>query len=371
VKHRLTIYNLGNADSCWIELASGRQMLFDYANMRDSKNPNDRRADLPRLLREGLGGRTAFDVVAFTHADNDHVCGAAEFFYLEHSAAYQGGDRIRINELWVPAAFIIESRNDLGTDARALQAEARHRLIRGIGIRVFSRPDRLADWLANRGLRIADRAHLITDAGQLVPGYTLNTEGIEFFIHSPFAHRLDNGQVLDRNDGSLVFQATFCTMAEPVRLILSADISHELLTELIGITRAHQRDDRLVWDVFKLPHHCSYKSLSAEKGMNETTPDEPIQWLFERQGQLRGIIISTSDPIPTVDTDQPPHRQAANYYRRIARERGYEFIVTMEHPSVLYPEPLVITIDHTGATLQKRNRSSGTVLTSQQAPRAG
>jgi hypothetical protein len=371
MRHQLTFYDLGNADCCRIELASGRQMLFDYANMRDPKNPDDRRADLPRLLREGLGGRTAFDVVAFTHADNDHVCKASEFFFLEHSAAYQGGDRIRIGELWVPAAFIIESRNDLGADARALQAEARHRLIKGAGIRVFSRPDRLADWLARQGLRIADRANLITDAGQLVPGYSLDLQGVEFFIHSPFAHRLDDGRVVDRNDDSLVFQATFRTAAKPVRLILSADISHDLLAELIGITHAHRRDDRLIWDVFKLPHHCSYKSLSAQKGINETIPDEPIQQLFETLGQPRGIIVSTSDPIPTVDTDQPPHRQAANYYRRIARERDYQFIVTMEHPSVLYPEPLVITIDHTGATPQKRNLTSSAFVTSRQAPRAG
>jgi hypothetical protein len=371
MKHQLTFYNLGNADCCRIDLAGGQQMLFDYANVRDPKNRDDRRADLPQLLRQGLDGRTAFDVVAFTHADDDHVCGAAEFFFLEHSAAYQGGNRIHIKELWVPAAFIIESRNDLGADAQVLQAEARYRLVKGAGIRVFSRPDRLADWLAGRGLRIVDRAQLITDAGQRVPGYSLDAQGIEFFIHSPFAHRLDDGQLLDRNDDSLVFQATFRTTSEPVRLILSADISHELLAELIDITRARQNDDRLIWDVFKLPHHCSYKSLSAEKGSNETTPDAPIQWLFETQGQRGGIIISTSDPIPTDDTDQPPHRQAANYYRRITREQGHQFIVTMEHPSVLYPERLVIAIDHTGATPQKRNRSSSAVVTSRQAPRAG
>jgi hypothetical protein len=371
MKHQLTFYNLGNADSYRIELASGRQLLFDYANMRDPKNPNDWRADLPRVLREGLGSRTAFDVVAFTHADNDHVCGAAEFFFLEHSAAYQGSNRIRINELWVPAAFIFESRNDLSADAQALQAEARHRLVKGAGIRVFSRPDRLAGWLAGKGVRIADRAHLITDAGQPVPGYSLETQGIEFFVHSPFAHRLDNGQVVDRNDCSLVLQATFRTTTKPVRLILSADISHEILAELIGITHAHRNDDRLIWDIIKLPHHCSYKSLSAEKGRSETTPDAPIQWLFEQQGQPGSIIVSTSAPIPSVDTDQPPHRQAANYYQRIGRELGHQFIVTMEHPSVLYPEPLVITIDHTGATPQKRNRTSGAFVTSRPAPRAG
>lgn len=371
MQHRVTVYNLGNADTCRIELAGGQQLLFDYADTRNPKDPNDRRADLPRLLREALGKRTMFDVVAFTHADNDHVCGAAAFFHLEHNAAYQGSDRVRINELWVPAAFIIESRDNLGADAQALQAEARYRLVKGAGIRVFSRPDRLATWLASKNIRIADRTHLITDAGKTVSGFTLAGKGVEFFVHSPFAHRQNNGEIVDRNDCSLVLQATFQTTAEPVRLMLSADIAHEILSELIGITRAHGNDKRLMWDIFKLPHHCSYKSLSAEKGVSETTPDAPIKWLFETQGRKGGIIVSTSDPIPTTDTDQPPHRQAANYYRRIAAQCGYQFIVTMEHPSVQAPEPLVITIDQAGATPQKRNRSSSAIVTSRQAPRAG
>lgn len=370
MKHTLTFFNLGNADSCRVDLDGGQKLLFDYAAMRDPNNPDDLRVDLPRALRADLGQRNAFDVVAFTHADNDHVCGAADFFHLDHSRAYQGGNRISIHDLWVPAAFIIESRNDLTDDARAIQAEARHRLINGAGVRVFSRPDKLKDWLSAQGLTLRDRAHLITDAGQLVPGYTLDGQGVEFFVHSPFAHRL-NGQLLDRNDCSLVLQATFRTSRAPVRLILSADTSHDILSELVETTQAHNNEERLGWDVFKLPHHCSYKSLSAEKGTDETTPDAPIRWLFEQQGARGGIIVSTSDPIPTSDTTQPPHRQAAAYYRRIARERGYQFLVTMEHPSRQRPESLVITIDQAGATPQKRNPGSSGIITSRPAPRAG
>lgn len=370
MKHTLTFFNLGNADCCRIDLAGGQKLLFDYAAMRNPEDPGDLRVDLPTALREDLGQRTAFDVVAFTHADNDHTCGAADFFHLEHSATYQGGDRVHIRDLWVPAAFIVESSDDLKPDAKALQAEARHRLKRGSGIRVFSRPARLEAWLKRQGLTLRDRAHLITDAGRPVPGYSLDGQGVELFVHSPFAHRLD-GQLLDRNDCSLVLQATFRTAAQPVRLILSADISHDILSELIAITRAHRNDERLRWDVFKLPHHCSYTSLSAEKGADETTPAPLIRWLFEEQGEPGGVIVSTSDPIPPEDTIQPPHRQAAAYYRRIARAHDYQFVVTMEHPSKQRPEPLVITIDQAGATPRKRNPGSGGIITSRPAPRAG
>lgn len=371
MRHELTFYPLGNADCCRIELANGRQLLFDYADMRDPSKPEDRRADLPRLLRDALGARTAFDVVAFTHADDDHVCGAASFFYLDHSQAYQGEGRIGISELWVPAAFIIESRNNLSGDARAIQAEARYRLARGEGIKIFSRPERLAEWLEKQNLSLPDRAHLIVDAGRLIPGFTRAEQGVEFFVHSPFAHRLNDGSVIDRNDCSLVLQATFETAGEPVRLILAADTTHEILSELIGITLAHNNAERLRWHVVKLPHHCSYLSLSGEKGERETSPDEPIAWLFEDQGERHGIIVSTSEPIPEEDTSQPPHIQAARYYRRIAGKRPYQFIVTMEHPSVRSPEPLAITIDRAGATPGRRNRSSSAYVTGRPAPRAG
>jgi hypothetical protein len=42
------------------------------------------------------------------------------------------------------------------------------------------KPDKLADWLRARGLTLASRAHLITDAGQLVPGFNQVTDGVEF-----------------------------------------------------------------------------------------------------------------------------------------------------------------------------------------------
>ena len=87
------------------------------------------------------------------------------FFYLEHASKYQDADRIKIRELWVPAAAIIE--DGCKDEDRIIRAEARHRLRSGKGIRVFSRPDKLKDWLNDQGLTLESRAHLITDAGQL------------------------------------------------------------------------------------------------------------------------------------------------------------------------------------------------------------
>jgi hypothetical protein len=369
--HTVTMFPLGNADCCRIDLAGGQKILFDYANTRNADDPDDKRIDLEKELRADLKAarRDSYDVVAFTHLDTDHFCGASEFFELRHAAKYQGKERIKIAEMWVPAAAICEERSDLAEEGRVIQAEARYRLKKGEGIRVFSRPKALETWLQAQGLTLQSRAHLITDAGQLVPGFSRSEQGVEFFVHSPFATRQNDGTFDDRNMNSLVMQAVFEVLGRQTKVILSADTTHDVWTEIVRITKYHDRQERLEWDVFKLPHHCSYLSLGPEKGKEKTVPVEAVRWLMEEQDQLGATLVSTSDPIPAKDTDQPPHRQAANYYRD--NPRGGTFIVTMEHPKMSAPEPLVITIDHRKATIRKRAVAASVAVTSVAAPRAG
>lgn len=369
--HKLTFYHLGNADCCRIDLAGGQKLLFDYADTRCEDDESDLRANLPALLQEDLaaGGRDGYDVVAFTHLDDDHVCGAGDFFFLEHAAKYQGENRAHIDELWVPAGAITES--GCSGDARIIQAEARYRLVEGRGIRVFSRPEVLEEWLQANNLTLAARSHLITDAGQLVPAWNLFDQGIEFFVHSPFAWRQDD-QLFDRNTNSLVLQAVFQVDGVATKLLLGSDVDHEALTAIAEVTKAHQQPHRLEWDIFKVPHHCSYLALGPERGVDRTEPVPEVEWILETQAQPAAVTVSTSKPIPTNDDDdRPPHRQAANYHKAIARDRAGEFIVTMEHPKASAPAPLVIKIDRYKATVEKGTVSVGTAAITVRAPRAG
>ena len=83
-------------------------------------------------------------------------------------------------------------------------------------------------------------------------------------------------------------------------------------------------------------------------------------------------MISTSKPIPPDDSDdQPPHRQAANYYKEQAQAQGGEYTVTMEHPKASAPEPLVIEI--TGMKAKRKKDYSGGIAAAvtSSAPRAG
>lgn len=365
--HKLTFYPLGNADCCLIDLDNGQKILFDYADMRDPNNDDDLRIDLPATLRDDLttAEKDSYDVVAFTHADKDHINGFADFFYLEHAVKYQNADRIKIGTLWVPAAVILEKTTN--EDHRILRREARYRLKEGKGIRVFSKPDLLKEWLEAQGLKLKDREHLITNAGQIVPSFDKSSEGVEFFVHAPFSESVDDDIV--RNDAALVVQATFEYGQEDTQLILGADIDYKVWEDIVRITQYYERDERLAWDVFKISHHCSYKSLNDEKGKNKTTPTPKVKWLFEQHHE-KAKLVSTSDPIPDEDTTQPPHRQAANYYKDVAANISGEFKVTMEHPKKSAPKPLVVTIDASKATVKKQSAGTSGLLV-ERAPRAG
>ena len=374
--HRVNFYPLGNGDCCRIDLDSGKQILIDYAAMRDTEDKNDLRIDLAGVLRKDLGVRKRdfYDVVGFSHLDDDHIRGASNFFYLEHAQKYQenvdGKVRIKIRELWVPAAVITEE--GCTEEDRIIRQEARHRLKRGRGIRVFSRPEALKNWLENEGLSIEARQSLITDAGQLIPDYRTEIEGVEFFVHSPFACRTDDGTYVERNDGCLVLHATFMVDGVKTRLFLGADIRHEPLSEIIRITCLKKRLERLESDIVKIPHHSSYLSLGPEQGGSKTKPTDEIAYFYEKQLMFRAKLVSTSWVIPSDDSSsQPPHRQAAKYYEDSAAAQGGEFLVTMEHPSKENPGPLVIEITGSKSSIAKPFLGGATAAVAQRPPRAG
>lgn len=357
--HRLTFYPIGNADTIYIETEKGKVLVVDYADMR---NPNDRfelrwdiNADVAGKLKAAK--RDGVDVFCITHLDNDHVCNAHDFFHLEHAAKYQGAGRHKIAELWVPAGAITEEGCE--DDARIWRAEARHRLKAGRGIRVFGRPERLRAWLAANGLTLESRSALITNAGEVVPGFSLLNDGLEFFLHSPHGHRINAREVEDRNQDCVVMQATFRSGGVDTRVMLAGDAPWEAMDDVVRITKLHGRESRLDFDVFKLPHHCSYLSLSGVKGARKTEPTERVREWFGRAADGT-ILVSSSDKVASGDQSQPPHFQAKNYYLDVAGAvRDGTFKATMEHPSVGRPKPLVIKIDAHKASIERNDEGGG------------
>ena len=189
----------------------------------------------------------------------------------------------------------------------------------------------------------------------MVPGFSKQgPERAEFFVHCPFAWRTDERGLEDRNQDSIVLQATFVEGGQETYALLGSDVEHETLSQIVATSKRHGNEDRLLWDVMKLFHHCSYLSLGPDRGVDETKAVDAVKWLFETQSRDGCIIVSPSWVIPVKGTKedkdvQPPHRQAAAYYRRVLRVRDGELHVTMETPNKIKPKPFRVDITAAGA----------------------
>jgi hypothetical protein len=260
---KITHYPLGNADTTLIKLPRTNQViLWDFANMRDQNDSNDKRCDLPAELNKEVEGD--YNVVCFTHADKDHIKGFSEYFYLEHAAKYQTEGRKRIHHLWVPAAILLETT--LEDEAKILKAEAIYRLRNKSGIVIFSRPKKLKDWCDNQeDISYEDVKHFFRDAGAVMPDFSLKTDGVEFFVHSPF---MSESQSIDRNGECVIVHAQFDDNCQ-TKLILGSDGTAELWKDIVNVTKHFNNEDKLNWDLFHISHHSSYLSLntSGKKGM--------------------------------------------------------------------------------------------------------
>lgn len=380
--HTVTFYPVGNGDTTHIVLANGRRILFDFCHRKKGEDDKEPDIDLKKQLKEELDEAKTdfFDVVAFTHADLDHIQGSTEFFELEHAAKYQGDDRIKIQELWVPAAMLLEDgTNEQQSDEFIiLRQEARHRLLEGKGILVFSKPEALTSWLEpeleKRKLPKDARDHLFVDAGSLVDGFSLADDKVEFFCHSPFIEHCDTGDII-RNEASLVFNVRFEVDGAYYDYLEVGDATWESLEGIVNATKAHKNEDRLEWNLFNLPHHCSAYALSDDKGEKETTPKPLVQELL-RKGKQDAYVVSCSKPIPDSKDayiqDLPPHIQARKAYERYLDEvDGREFLVTMEEPNANKPQPLVFEIGTGGVTWKKAAASGAAAMASFTPPRAG
>ena len=377
--HRLLFYPVGNGDTSQIILENGRRILFDYHHCGSGKNTSSPIIDLASRLKKELtdAKQDFFDVVAFTHGDSDHIKGSTEFFELLHAAKYQGSERIKIKELWVPAAMILETAKiDEQSDEFVIwRQEARYRLIKGKGVRVFSKPEQLKKWLEENGLTVESRKHLITDAGTIAPGFSLALDEVEFFCHSPFIKHVDDADDL-RNSASLIFNIRFTHSSEVYNYFAVGDTKANILADIVNISENHGNSDRLEWDIFNIPHHCSYLALNEEdKGDSETTPHDDVEKLLLK-GNSGAYMICSSNPIGNNQVDyeqiQPPHIQAKNcYVRYLKRNNGGQFLVTMEEPNKKLPEPIEILIGSDGIRLHSIAVSASSILTGSSIPRAG
>lgn len=383
-KHRVVFYPVGNGDTSQIITNDGKRVLFDFCHRSTGENNESQAIDLKNELWAELerDNRDYFDVVAFSHSDIDHIRCSTEFFELKYARQYQGEGRAKIGELWVPAAMLLErpSRDEQSAEFAILRKEAWHRVIENKGdIRVFSKPSELKRELERRlrekGEPPNARDHLFQDAGTLVPGFSLESDGVEFFCHSPFIKHCEEGDIV-KNDASLVFNVRFRLEGKTFDFLQVGDAPSSVFDDIIRISEFHDNKDRLEWNLFNVSHHCSYRSLNEEeKGTEETEPTERMKKLLEL-GRQNAYIISSSLPIKddaeAKTRSLPPHIQAKKTYEKYLRSNeGRKFLVSMEEPTKTAPKPIIIEITDGGPFYDKSKTSGTAAVASTQVPRAG
>lgn len=380
--HKVVFYPVGNGDTSQVITTQGRRLLFDYRHCAKGEDSDEPEIDLASRLRSELkgSGKNYFDVVAFTHGDLDHIQGSTDFFHLEHDKKKQGGDRKFAKEMWFPAAMLlVEPEDNPEREEYVLCLEARHRLLEGKGILVFSRPKVLIDWLEKelkkKGVASDARDHLFIDAGQLVPGFSLVQDALEVFCHSPFIKHCGDGEDIVRNDASLIFNVRMQIGSDLYDYLEVGDSTWEVLEEIVETTKKHDNMDRLAWDIFNIPHHCSYKALSDEKGEKKTTPKPGVEKIL-LGGKPGSYIVSSSRPIPDIKEaykqEQPPHIQARNTYEEYVKKvDGNDFLVTGEEPRANAPEPIEFEITSQGLSLKSAAVAGAAAIVRSVAPRAG
>lgn len=361
----ITFYPEGNAECVLLELDNGKRMLMDYANMHEA---DSRYSDLPSSFSE----IESFDVVMFTHPHEDHVKGAADFFYFNHALKYQGGSRAEIKELWVSAAFLLDVNPC--EDARVIRQEARYRLKEcgGEGVKIFAAPDSLESWLKDNDLSTDEREHPIVHAGTILDSTMHNLgDEISIFVHAPFSEDADD--VDDRNDPSIVIQISLNNFGQYTSILVTGDTPHDILDKIIERSESNKNADYLKWDLYDIPHHCSHTGLSATRGDRITEPSECIKRLLGEYGQDNAFLVASCRAFSDVgegDT-QPPHTEAKKAYIKYSKNSDNtekKLFVTSEYKGITNPKPLRFKIDITGI---REDTVANCTFISSPAPRAG
>lgn len=353
-KHLLKFYPVDNGDTTLLTLTDNTTILID-AKIRDGElnKAGNKIFPVKKDLLESIQRRDKnpfIDLFILTHPDEDHCLGYKKNFYRgdpdEYSHSHRENDEIIIDELWVTSMLFNGASND---DAKALKREAERRR------KLWSENKPEKDKPGNRIRMIGyDGDVRFENLPNSVPGETINLingkviSNFEFFVHAPFkSHLIEATAEKNKNFSSIAMQARFKINSFDSNwsclYLFGGDADHNIWAEILNKSEAKGNKDKLNWDIFMAPHHCSwtffndvpYGALEANK-----TPKATSLSILDYKN-LGGKIISSSKVILNND-DNPPHYQAKQQY--LKKVAASEFLNTAVEPSEKNPEPIVFEV---------------------------
>jgi len=362
-KSKVKFYPVDNGDTVLIKV--DKTTIQIDANIRESDDCYDVMSDLLDEFSTDGEGRYHLDLFMLTHPDEDHCHGIDANYYLGDPDKYSNedleNDLVIIDELMVTPMLFTDATS---APAKALKKEAERR--RKLWDENSSDKTKAGNRLVIIGYDGDKRYENVTS---YIPGETIkevngkNMTLLEFFVHSPFKDSLVEGRAEeDKNETSIVMQARLkynSTDADPAALYLfGGDADHYIWEEIQNQSKAHGNDDKLDFDIFMAPHHCSwtyFNDVPYKKG--ET--DEPVESskdLIKNHKMTGAVIIASSKQIKD-DDDNPPHYPAKEEYVELIG--AGKFISLAEVPDSKNPKPVVYEVTSGGFQRKDKNQQKG------------
>lgn len=365
--HKIKFYPVCNGDTVLITLKDDTTILFD-SNIRETGKDSDGNQifDVKKDLLDSLKKKNSnyhLDLFVLTHPDQDHCRGFKTHFYQGNPDNYSDSDRkddkIIIDEMWVTSHLFDITTND---DAKAFKKEAERRR------KLWDDDDKNKDKPGNRirmiGYNGDDKYENVPSS---TPGETQNLingsskTDFEFFIHSPFKDSLVTAVAEENaNDSCIVVQARFkanstdkdfCTF-----VFLGGDADHYKWEKIFDISNNNGNKDKLEWDLFLAPHHCSWTYFNDvpynAKDENKIPKETSLKILDKRIG--KGKIIASCKKIKNND-DNPPHYKAKEKYQD-KLDKKEDFIELAKEPKESEPKPVIFKVTAQGPVREDKNQ---------------
>ena len=360
---KIKFYPVDNGDTVLIKV--DKTTIQIDANIRSNDDCYDVMSDLLDEFSKDSEGKYHLDLFMLTHPDEDHCHGIDTYYYLGDPDKYTDedleDDLVIIDELMVTPMLFSDATS---APAKALKKEAERR--RKLWDENSSDKTKAGNRLVIIGYDGDKKYENVTS---YIPGETIKKVNgksitlLEFFVHSPFKDSLVEGKAeADKNETSIVMQARFkytSTDTDPAALYLfGGDADHYIWEEIQNQSKAHGNDDKLDFDIFMAPHHCSwtyFNDVPYKKG--ET--DEPVESskdLIKDHKMMGAVIIASSKQIKD-DDDNPPHYPAKEEYVKLIGSD--KFISLAEEPDSKNPKPVVYEVTSTGFQRKDKNQQKG------------
>jgi hypothetical protein len=377
-KHIIKFYPVDNADNTLIKLSDDSTIQID-CQIRDGEENSsgvkiyDVKKDLLKELKKDSNKNPFVDLFVLSHPHKDHCLGFENNYYCgdpdDYSDDNRKKDEIIIGELWVTQQIFL---HDVCQQAVLIRKEAKRRR------QLFEDDPKKADTYGNRMRIIGYNDQDKTVEGlHYAPSDIVNkfngkvSDYIEFFIHAPFKSDLVIGKAeKDHNSTSIVFQASFrLTKGGSIktRAFFGGDADHYIWEKVLRISESNNNQDKLKWDIFLSPHHCSWSFFNDRPYKDNKTPKDYALELLDYK-QNNAYVVASCLKIEDDDNNPPHHQAKEQYVKKVGA--GY-FRNTAINKSSKAPEPLEFIIEDDGIKLTKAESAAAIGILGSTPPRAG